>query len=290
MIDEVVKSIAKLLQNEDPIMIGRGTTHTVYQVGSYACKFRTQGVSNDDLFLFQTEKECCDLLIEHNISCVKVFGVADGNALGHEVFYGKNVLIEEYISGEVMFDNKELFEEDFVILYDIINDINKIEKQYFGGYPSSKELSWANFLSELQMQVNDYIKENMNDVLNEYQLLDLNVVYQGSPHALMLEFNPHNYIWCGDSYKAIDVNSLLFGDPLYQWARIKMHMELHGRRHFCDKYIKQAEELTILKYMVLSCGSDLITRRRIGLNCDAHERKLRNLIYLMGATKSEKQI
>lgn len=282
MMDKVLRNIVEQIQKETPIMIGKGTTHTVYRVGPYACKIRTLDVFADDIILFQTEKECCDLLIKQNIPCVKVFGVVNGNNLGHKVFCGKNVLIEEYLSGEIMFDNKDLLKEDFINLYDIIDNINKIEVPCFGWYPTSKKYSWTSYLSSLHVQIKEYLKENMSDVLSEYNLLDLNVSYYGNPRVLMLEFNPHNYIWNGDCYKAIDVNSLLCGDPLYQWARIKMHLELHGRRHFCDKYMKNAEDITILKYMILSCGADIIVRKRIGLNCDLHEKYLRKLIYLMG--------
>ena len=287
MIDRIAKRIANLLQNENPIVIGKGTTHTVYRVGSYACKLRTNEVSADDVLLFQIEKECSELLIKNNVPCVTVFGVVDGNSLGHKTFSNKEVLIEEYISGEVMFNNKDLSKENFENLYDIISDINKIEVPHFGWYPSSKEYSWSNFLSELSIQIDEYLKENMSDVLNEYRSLDLNATYQGVPKVLMLEFNPHNFIWNGDCYKAIDVNSLLCGDPLYQWARIKMHMEIYGRKHFCDKYISQTDIKKVLKYMVLSCGSDLIMRKRIGLNCDSHENKLRDLIHSMGAYKND---
>ena len=288
MINRIINIITDTLQKEEPILIGKGTTHSIYKIGNYVCKIRTSNASNEDAVLFKTEKDCCDLLCAHQIPCVKVYGVVDGNKLNHELFCGKAVLIEEYISGDIMFNNQSLSDDDFPTLYDIINDINKIETPYFGWYPSSKENLWLNFLSKLQAQIEDYVKEYISDVLIKYQALDLNVEYQGTPRVLMLEFNPHNYIWNQNRYTAIDVNSLLCGDPLYQWARIKMHLEIHGRRHFCDERMTGASEETILKYMILSCGADLIVRKRIGLNIEKHENKLRDLICLMGANKIEK--
>ena len=197
----------------------------------------------------------------------KCIGIFDGNDFIHSIFKNKVVLVEEFINGESLYDNQIQKESDYPILYDLIEKVNSYTYEYFGHILKYGFSSWNDFLDTIKEKLCDFLKRSGNfELYNKINQLDLSSTYNGSPHMLLMEFNPHNFIFDRMQYRAIDVNSLLCGDVVYQWVRLKTHLELRGRTHYCDRYLQDTNDELIKKYVILSCGNDILTRSKLGLD------------------------
>lgn len=255
------------IRNTQPVYIASGQTHSVYRVGHFACKIAKHSSSPDDKNEYDREIYCLQLLAENLFPCVNVIAVFDGNDLVHSIFKNKVILVEEFINGESLYDNHIQKKSDYPILYDLIEKINSYTHEHFGYILEHGFSSWNRFLDAIKERICDFLKRSGNfELYNKMVKLDLSSTYNGSPHILLMEFNPHNFIFDGMQYRAIDVNSLLCGDVIYQWVRLKTHLELRRHNHYCDRYLQDTDEELIKKYVILSCGNDILTRSKLGLN------------------------
>lgn len=257
----------EFINNNKPIYLASGRTHSVYRVGQFACKVSKHDSSCDDRNEYNREISCLQLLSKNHFPCVNPIGIFDGNELAHLIFKNKVVLVEEFINGEPLFDNPSQKATDYPMLYELIERINSFTCESFGYVLEGCLSSWNDFLSDIKEKICDFLMQiGSLEIYDKITKLDLTSTYNGSPHFLLMEFNPHNFIFDGTTYKAIDINSLLCGDVIYQWVRLKTHLDLRGRTHYCDRYLKDADDRLIEKYIILSCGNDIVTRKKLGLD------------------------
>lgn len=255
------------IRNKQPVYIASGQTHSVYRVGQFACKISKYDGSTDDKSEYDKEIFCLQLLAKNHFPCVNVIGLFDGNDFTHSIFKNKVVLVEEFINGELLFNNHTQKQTDYPMLYDLIEKINTFKYNNFGYVLEYSFSSWNAFLDIIKEKICNFLKLSGSFELYEKIIqLDLSSTYSGSPHMLLMEFNPRNFIFDGMTYKAIDINGLLCGDVIYQWVRLKNHLDLRERTHYCDRFLQDADEELIRKYAILSCGNDIITRRKLGLD------------------------
>lgn len=256
----------EFINNHKPIYLASGQTHSVYRVGQFACKVSKYDGSHD-IDEYEREIFCLQLLSKNNFPCVTPIGIFDCNEFTHTIFNNKVVFVEEFIKGESLFDNPTQKAADYPMLYEFIERINSITCESFGYVLECCHSSWNDFLSDIKKKICDFLIQIGNlEIYNKIVGLDLTSSYDGKPHFLLMEFNPHNFIFDGTTYKAIDINSLLCGDVIYQWVRLKTHLDLRGRTHYCDCYLKHVDDRLIKKYIILSCGNDIVTRKKLGLD------------------------
>lgn len=247
-------------------LVGEGRTNFAFRIGELLIKCPKNTLTDKNVY--NREKNNLVFLKEHGVNTPFIYGVFNGDSLQYPQFQEKNVLIEQFIDGETLFEVQLEKENNFPSLISLIERINDIKTEGYGDYNSGLFPSWKFYLMSLEKDIRRFINANEPSLLPLFNIEYTDVVDVES-RCLLMEFNPHNVIVSKTDNKLylFDVAELLFGDPLFQYTRYKLHFLARGypASIFDNKCVFDNPVLE-KNYFLLVLGKEMMTRHKLGFS------------------------